>query len=307
MMGVDIGGTKYLARIESEAGTPLATLRRPSGRDTTPRAVLTTLSSLLDECGANQHEVVGIGIGFPGLTNGPAGRVLSSVILNGWRDVRLAELVSVHTGLPCAIDNDVKTAARAEIRLRPPRSYSTMLFVSIGTGIGGAIVRDGQIVPGADGLAGEVGHIAVDSDGPLCRCGRRGCVGAQAGGAAIAARLGLTADGVSDAVTRGDPAAVQAVGEAARLIGRALGSVLNLLNPDLVVVGGGVGQGETFLSVLAATARQEAFAEIAAGCRFERALAGYEAGAIGAVQLAREAVARAPLGPARRDRRPLRS
>jgi hypothetical protein len=88
---------------------------------------------------------------------------------------------------------------------------------------------------------------------------------------------------------------------------RSIDSIKNLMKTDLMVVGGGVGQGETFLSVLAATARQEAFAEIAAGCRFERALAGYEAGAIGAVQLAREAVARAPLGPARRDRRPLRS
>jgi glucokinase len=299
-MGLDIGGTKFLARVEDEAGAPLCTLRRASGRDTAPTAVRQTITSLVQECRAADLDVAAIGIGFPGLTNGPAGRVLSSVILDGWRDVPLADMVMACTTLPCAIDNDVKCAARAEIRLRPPGSYDTMLFVSIGTGIGGAIVREGRVVPGAAGLAGEVGHISLGSDGPLCPCGRRGCVGLQAGGAAIAARLGLTPADLSAAATQGDPAVIEALLEGARMIGRALGTALNLLNPDLVVVGGGVAEiGDAFLGVLATTARQEAFAEIAAGCRFERSVAGYDAGAMGAAQLAREALARSPSGVVR--------
>jgi len=307
VIGLDIGGTKWLARVERETGRPAVTQRRPSGRDTTPEAVLDTVAALVEECRASHHDVAAIGIGFPGLTDGLAGVVRSSVILDGWRDVPLAGMVRARTGVPCVIDNDVKTAARAEIGLRPRGSYRTMLFVSVGTGIGGAIVIDGRVVPGAAGLAGEIGHISIDAAGPLCRCGRRGCVGPQAGGAAIAARLGLTADELAAAVRRGDPHAIAALVDGAGMIGRALGTALNILNPDLVVVGGGVAEvGAVFLSALETTARREAFAEIGAACRFEPALAGYEAGAIGAAHLAREALARAASARRRRVRRAVR-
>ena len=292
VLGIDLGGTKILAVVETEGGATLALRRYTTPERFGPEAALNLVAALVDEYREGWGEISSIGIGFPGLTHRAVGTVRSSVILEGWMDVPFAGLVTAHTGIPCEIDNDVNMAARAELLRRRDDPYTHMLFVSIGTGIGGAIVIGEKVIEGAGGLAGEIGHLSLDPDGPLCRCGRRGCVGPFWGGAAVASRLGLDAGGLADAVGRGEASALKAVSHAAAMIGHALASALNVLNPDLVVFGGGMSEiGQCFLGPLTAVARREALPEVAASCRFERAIAGYEAGALGAAQLAREALA----------------
>jgi glucokinase len=273
----------------------LTRLRRQTGRSRTPAALLDLIVSTVAECAQRCGTIDAIGVGFPGLVQHRAGRVVSSVILDGWSNVPLAAVVERATGVPCLVDNDVRNAARAEVGMRGRASFDLMLFVSIGTGIGGALARDGHIVHGAAGFAGEIGHVSVLPEGPWCRCGRRGCVGPAAGGEGIAARLGIGPDELAVAVRRGDPAAHAALAESARLIGHALGSALNLLNADLVVIGGGMADaGSGYLRAIEEATRAECFPGVGAVCRIEPALSGYDAGAIGGALLARELLLHAP-------------
>jgi glucokinase len=284
-----VGGTKALARVEDARGALLAQSRYPTGRDMRPSSLIALVGRIVEDCRARCGRINAVGLGFPGLVERRNGRVRSSVILDGWSDIALAQLLRDATGLACTVDNDVKNAARAEIAARAALPWRDMLFVSIGTGIGGALAFDGRIVEGASGHAGEIGHVSVMPDGPPCICGRAGCVGTLAGGAALAASLGLDCDGLAAAIRHGDPSALRTVHASARLVGHALGSALNLLNVGLCVIGGGMaGAGESYLHAIAEEARSQCFPEIAAACGFEFAMSGYDAGAIGAALLARE-------------------
>jgi len=229
-----------------------------------------------------------VAVGFPGLTNVDRGMVLSSVILDGWENVPLAEILAQRLGVVCAVDNDVNNAARAELAIRR-NDARDMLFVAVGSGVGGALVLAGQLWSGACGLAGEIGHVTVDQDGPRCLCGRIGCAGPRASGHAIAERLGTTSEEAVRLARAGDAKAWSAIEETTAFLGKAIASALNLLNLPLVVIGGGVADlGEQYIKLVERTVRAEAFPEIAAVCRIELARSGYEAGASGAASLARE-------------------
>ncbi|HWF10063.1 MAG TPA: ROK family protein [Bryobacteraceae bacterium] len=276
-IGIDVGGSKVLVHVVDVHGRLIREDRRSSVRTTGPADLLALIEDAVDRARA-VTPIAALGIGFPGLTNVDRGVVLSSVILDGWRDVPLASLLAERLGIPCAVDNDVNNAARAELARRGDNGRD-MLFITVGSGVGGALVLSGKLWTGASGLAGEIGHIAVDTDGPRCLCGRIGCAGPRASGLAIAERLASAGSADSWSV----------VAESTVLLGRAIASALNLLNLPLVVVGGGVaGLGDKYLALIERTVRAEAFPEIAAACRIEPARAGYEAGAAGAALLARE-------------------
>lgn len=284
-LGVDIGGSKLLACLVDDAGRVLFRTRQATGRSLAPDDAVSRVTAVVAEARRNAGGCDAIGIGFPGLVDPQRGLARSSVMIDGWRDVALAARVEASTGLPCAIDNDVNAAARSEVARRG-QADRDLLFVAVGTGIGGAVVINGAIWPGTSGLAGEVGHLCVDARGPRCECGARGCVNLYASGTAIAARLasaGLSWPAGED----GDHEAAWAVIDGgARALGRALGSALNLLNLPLVVIGGGVAElGDRYITEVARAANESCMAEIAASCRFELARAGYEAAAIGAALL----------------------
>ena len=290
-LGIDIGGTKLLATVLEADGTISHSKRYATGRTFGPTDCVRTIDLAMREAKAEAGNIVGIGIGFPGLVNPYSGAVRSSVILDGWNNVPLTNLVSAATGVPCAIDNDVNNAARAEVSERGSAADS-FFFVAIGTGIGGAVVLNGSIWSGVSGLAGEFGHVCIDRAGDLCNCGRRGCVGPYAGGEGIESRLGIQLGTLSDFI-KSEPDKVQdALSDAGAALGSAIASVLNVMNVGLVVLGGGLATLETYRSNVEATARREAFEEIQIDCRFELAATGYEAGVIGAALLGREAAAR---------------
>jgi glucokinase len=278
VLGLDLGGTKLLACVVDDRGSVALRRRVPTGRSFGPDEALAAIAQLVNDvrdARGTLGRLDAIGLGFPGLVDHARGVVRSSIMLDGWCDVPLAARVEELTGVPCAIDNDANAAALCELDRRRVRD---MLFVAVGTGIGGALVLGGRLWRGAGGFAGELGHVAIDRGGPPCACGRRGCVHLYASGAAIEA--GATVDDAADA------------------LGAAIGSALDLLDVPLVVLGGGVAElGPTYVARVARAARRECFREIGDACAFEPACAGYEAAALGAAMLARE-LAPPPARPA---------
>lgn len=281
VLGVDVGGSKILAYVGN--GTPLWSRRIANSRSCGPALLIETLLALVDEAAAAGHAIKAVGLGFPGLVDGNSGQVRSSVILDGWQNVPLTALLEQRLGIPVAIDNDVNCYALAELALRAPRP--SFLLVSIGTGIGGALVLDGRLHRGASGLAGEIGHMVVRADGPVCECGRRGCLGVMAGGESIQRALGIGAEVLERRAAADDPAVLEAVSCAAGLVGEALASALNLLDVGLVVLSGGLAS--HFIPTATRVARARAFSEIATDTVFDLARAGAGGGAAGAALLAR--------------------
>lgn len=274
VLGIDLGGTKLLACGVDDAGQVRFRTRVPTGRAFGPAAT----EAIAAELAALARDALGgldaVGIGFPGPVDHERGVARSSTIVDGWHEVELARRVADALGVPCAIDNDVNAAAVYE---HARRGDADFLFVSNGTGIGGALVLAGALWRGG-GVAGEVGHISIDHAGPPCPCGRRGCVHLYASGTAIEAAAGF----------RGRDEAIQL---AASALGVAIGSALNLIHVPLVVLGGGIAElGAPYVDAVAARVRRECFREIGEPCRIEASLGGYDSGALGAAELARQAI-----------------
>jgi glucokinase len=288
LIGIDVGGSKLLACLTDRDGHIVRTERRAIGGDIGPDPLLRLIEDAIEALTPGGVVVSGIGIGFPGLVD-QHGIALSSVILPRCGQLDLAGLLQERLGLPCTVDNDVNNAARAEASLRG-RGDLSMLFVSVGTGIGGAVVLHGRLWSGATNMAGEIGHVGVAQSGPRCLCGRRGCVGKLASGAAIERQLGRPIGTLAEILAAPSPVVTNAVARACRSLGDAIASALNLLNLPLVVIGGGLAEIPGFVGAVAEAARQQAMPEIGAACRFERARAGQTAGAVGAALLVRDQI-----------------
>jgi glucokinase len=277
-LGLDLGGSKLLACVVDGDGTVLGRAIRPTGRATGPEEARRLVMAAAAELRETTGPFDAAGLGFPGEVDFRAGVARASIMLDGWRDVPLADQLARALDVRCVVDNDVNAAAVAELKCREAEPPGSMLFVAVGTGIGGAIVIDNRLWRGHTGIAGEIGNMTIDREGLVCWCGRRGCLNTLASGAAMEQRRG-GAESLPE----------QALHEAASALGIGLANALNLLNPALVVLGGGVARlGPRWLEAVAATARSEAF-PAAGQCRIELARAGYDAGAIGAALLAIEA------------------
>lgn len=288
LLGFDLGGSKLLASVLDEDGKVLDLRRRPTGRHYAPEQALADMQALANELGSVHGPFQAAGVGVPGLVDAARGRVYSSVMLDGWQDVPLGDWLEAKLRIPCAIENDVNAAAVAELAARRDETPVAMLFVAVGTGIGGALAFHGKLWRGVSGIAGEIGNTSIDWGGELCWCGRRGCLNTVAAGSQIEAQAGIPAGSLRELVQAGDARTHERLSRAILGLGVGLGNVLNLLNPDLIVLGGGVAAlGETFIERVAAEARSQAFAE-ARTCRFEAARAGYHATAVGAGLLGRE-------------------
>jgi len=283
-LGVDLGGSKLLACVTDEQGTMLGATTRITGRATGPGHAHRLIVAVARELQEAYGPCDAVGIGFPGTVDFHRGIACASVMLDGWRNVPLADWVSRTLGIHCVVDNDVNAAAIAELRRREEELPESMLFIAVGTGIGGAITFGNQLWRGHAGVAGEIGNMSIDRHGERCWCGRRGCLNTLASGTAIAQQLGPGRPPL-DLAMIGDPRVEAAVDAAAAALGFGVANALNLLNPALVVLGGGVAQfGARWLDTVSRVARAEAFPE-AGQCKFEFARAGYAAGAVGAALL----------------------
>lgn len=312
-VGIDIGGTKVLAGVVSSSGQVLARDRRDTpGHD--PAAVEDTIADIVLGF-AREHDVVAVGIGAAGFVDAARATVLFSPHL-AWRDEPVRAALMGRLGLPVVVDNDANTAGLAEARFGSGAGHRFVACVTLGTGIGGSLVLDGRVFRGANGMAGEFGHMQVVPDGHLCPCGNRGCWEQYASGnalvrdarelvaadAPVARALreaagdanGLTGPLVTEVARRGDPLARELLAEMGRWFGRGLASLTAAFDPSCIVVGGGVSEaGELLLGPT-----REAFARqlVGRGHRAEppilRAALGTEAGFVGAADMARSAARR---------------
>lgn len=269
-IGVDIGGTKVLGGVVDDDGTVLVTARRATPADDVAKTRDVIIDVVRELAGGQPIEAVGIGAA--GWIDAGRSTVLFAPNL-AWRDEPLRDVVSAGTGLPVVVENDANVAAWAEFRYGAAEDADdSMVLFTVGTGIGGGIVLGGQIVRGAHGVAAELGHVQAVPNGHLCGCGRRGCIEQYASGnalvrfaqsgakddAAKAAILLAKADGdvagitgpmVTEAAREGDSVAIDAFHQIGTWLGVAMADMAQILDPQVIVIGGGVIEaGELLLS-----------------------------------------------------------
>lgn len=299
VLALDVGGTTIKAAIADRDGSLLHSVRRDTGRtagaDVVVQTILAVAQDLATEADSSGYQVVAAGVVVPGVVDEQRGVAVESSNI-GWRNVPLRELVHDRLGLPVQVGHDVRAGALAESRRGAAIDRSSFLFVPIGTGIGGALVIDGRPYAGASYAAAEVGHIVVRPDGEPCVCGRVGCLETVASASAIARRYsdaaGRWVQGAVDVAIRargGDATAIRIWAEAIDAMTDALVIVTTLLDPELVVLGGGLAQsGSQLLDPL----RQRLSERIILGQppQLTCALLGDEAGCVGAALLALDLV-----------------
>src|SRR4051812_44339834 len=263
-VGIDIGATSIDVAITDGQLRLLAHVGVPSDVRRGPKVVLQEAVDLVAKLRADgaAEEVHGVGVGVPGPVSQREGAPVMPPIMPGWNRFPVRDSLAATFGAPVMVDNDVNIMALGELHAGTARSVDDFLFVKIGTGIGCGIIMGGQVYRGADGAAGDIGHIRIEDAGPTCTCGNQGCLEAWFGGAALArdaeaaARSGrssllterladastLTAEDVGAAAAAGDPVAVGLVRTGGQRLGLALASLVHFFNPPPVVIGGGGGR-----------------------------------------------------------------
>ena len=311
-IGLDIGGTKIAGGLVSPTGTILARARRVTPAHD-PDRIAVEAADLVREL-ALGADVVGVGVACAGFIDKTGSTVLFAPNL-AWRDEPLKQRLQSAMDLPVVIDNDANAAAWGEFRFGAARDVDDMVLITVGTGIGGGVVIGNRLLRGAYGIAAELGHMRVVPDGIRCGCGNRGCWEMYASGTALvrearelvrsgtphAARLAelcagdpdkLAGADVTAAAAEGDPAAIELLADLGRWVGEGAASVTAILDPELIVLGGGVADAGALLldPAQAAFRRQLTGRGHRPEARFALASLGNDAGIIGAAALAAEAV-----------------
>ncbi len=314
VVGVDLGGTKILSAVVGPDHQILGRAKRSTpAREGGPAilgAIVESIDHALAEAGLGRDDIAGIGIGSPGPLDPKTGVISFSANLNV-KDWPLGPELSLAMGKPTLLQNDVRVGGYGEFRLGAGRGYKNVLAAFVGTGIGGCLIIDGAVQGGATGNAGEIGHVVVKANGPTCGCGRKGCLEALASKSAIARRVHkaakrgeesvlaskvdkksgkLKSGDLAEAVAAADPVALREVERAARFLGLGLGGLVNLLGPEIVVVGGGVTEalGPSFLELVRVAARTQILVDPAESIKIEPAALGDDAGILGAGLMALE-------------------
>lgn len=312
VLAVDIGGTKILAAVVSPEYEVLADSRVPTNAAGGPGEVIARIKSsindVLREACLDVSQVDSISLAAAGAVSGPV--LTASPNLPGWRDIALADIVQAEFGARTCLIHDCNAAALAEQRLGAGRGVADFIYVTVSTGIGGGIIIGGKLYTGASGGAGEVGHMTIDIDGPPCPCGNIGCLEMLASGKAVAREAvrrlkngeksslvdvangnleSITAETVEAAARAGDILARDILARAAYYLGVGFVNLVNVLNPALIVVGGGMSRmGDTLLEPGRRLVRERAFAQSSSVVRIVNAELGDNAGVLGAAIFARQ-------------------
>ena len=312
VVGVDIGGTNLVvAAVPYRGGEPAAIRVRPTRPERGAEAAVADIAEMAEEAvneafeveGGTRSDVLGVGIGCPGPLDLKRG-VIGSTPNLGWEGFPIRDHIASALGLPASLDNDANCATYGEWWQGAGRGTSSLVGVTLGTGIGGGFIESGRLLRGASGSACEIGHTTIAIDGRLCRCGNRGCLEAYASGPNIAARARegleagresilaelvdgeldrLTAQTVTDAVKREDAYAREVMAETARYLGVGLANLVNTLNPEMIVVVGGVTRaGEHLFAPLRKEVRRRAFESAVDACTIVPGGLPETAGVIGA-------------------------
>jgi glucokinase len=285
--GIDLGGTQVRLALAGSDGRIVSSVRTRTALLGTPRALATWVSEQVVRHGGGDR-VRHAAIGAPGPIDTRNGVLVNPPNLLGWKNVPLSAMLGEVLGCPVEVENDANVAGLGEFHQGAGRGARTMIYITWSTGVGGALILDGQLFAGAHGAAGEVGHMVLDPEGPLDGCGQRGCVEAFCGGRALSGHGGASAAELFRAAAEGDAEAAAIVRRAATYMGHALVNLANLFDPEVIVIGGGVTQSwRQVAPVMEQVLRASPFIKPARRPRLRRGSLGDRAGQVGAVEWAR--------------------
>jgi glucokinase len=317
VLGIDIGGTNIVAGLVAEDGSKMLGSRsEPTAPDQGADLVIERIVAMAKATMAEGHaeepkaEILGVGIGCPGPLNRKSGIVLLTPNL-GWVNMPVRDRLAERLGLAAELDNDANCAMAGEWWIGAARGARNAVAFTLGTGIGGGIVIDGKLLHGASDVAGEIGHITIETNGRRCGCGNDGCLEAYASGPAIARRTvealeagadsavrlvvgddlkKVTAQTVYQAAATGDPLALEVVRDTAKYLGVGVANLINILNPEVVVISGGVTHaGNWLFDPLRREVARRAFRPAVQACRIVPGVLTGTAGVYGAAKLFLEA------------------
>jgi glucokinase len=314
-VGVDLGGTKILAGVFDGQlnclGRNKMSTKPERGADEVIDRIARCVRDAVDECDLDAKQLRGVGVGAPGAIDSDSGRVIFAPNLQ-WQDVPLKKILEKDLGVPVSIENDGNSAVlgvyEAELQAKPRH----VIGIFIGTGIGGGIIVDGKLYSGFNGTAGEIGHMVIEVGGPKCNCGNRGCFEALASRTAIFRKItaavkdgqktlltdmlgpelnDLRSGDLRKAIRKGDDFVGKIIEEAAEYTGIAVANLINVFNPQTVVLGGGVidALGDEMMAIIVETAEDYIMSGTSKGIEIVASKKGDDAGIIGAAVLARKA------------------
>lgn len=312
VLAIDIGGTKILVAIISRHGEVIAREYHPTLADKGPQAVVDRLHSAIDHLlnmeRMDLSRLDSISIAAAGVIDAERGVVTVSPNLPGWQDVPLRDMVRQRYGVDTFLINDASAAALGEHRFGVGRGVNNLVYLTLSTGIGGGVIINGQLYPGPNGSAGEIGHMTIDINGPRCNCGNIGCLEALASGTAVAREAirrireggmsslteivggrtdDITAEKVGLAAQGGDTLASEVILKAARYLGVGLVNLVNIFNPEMIIIGGGMAKmGDLLLDPARQVVRERAFSLPAGAVSIVTAQLGDDAGVFGAAVFA---------------------
>jgi len=310
VIGIDMGASHVMLILADFSGRQLHEIEVPLDINEGPQICLARVAELVDqllkEAGMSLSQISAVGVGVPGPIVQKEGMVSGPPIMPGWDRYPIRDHLQELWQVPVSLNNDAELGAVGEWAYGAGRGEHNLAYIKVGTGIGAGLLLEGQIYRGSTGCAGEIGHITIDENGPLCTCGNRGCLEAIAGGAAIArkameaVRMGqrtqlaemvhngkLTVADVMNAARHGDHLAQRITAEAGMHLGTAIANIVNLFNPSMVVIGGSVGQiGDLLLEPIRLTVQRRSLLVASRNVRITAALLGKHSVAIGAVVVA---------------------
>ena len=311
-LGIDLGGSKILTAVISSQGKMLSrdhsiTPAR-KGHEAVIQSILESAHRTFKQANVDISALTAIGIGAPGISNPKTGILFTSPNLPGWQDVPLRDIMQESLGKKTFLINDANAAALGEFYFGAARGVHNFIYITLSTGIGGGVVIDGRIYTGAIGVAGEVGHMTIDDDGPVCNCGNRGCWETLASGTALAREARhrikegvrtsileyaggdvekVTAQVIHSAAERGDSLAEELIARTSYYVGVGLANLINIFNPELIVIGGGLSNiGDMLLEPAFKTAGERAYKQAFQAVRFASAELGRNSGVLGAAAFA---------------------
>lgn len=305
LMGVDLGGTTTKLAFISVYGEIQHKWEIPTDISNNGKNITTDIAkaidSKLEDLGQTKSKLLGIGMGAPGPVNGSTGMIYEAVNL-GWKNYPLKDLLEVETSLPAVVENDANIAALGEMWKGAGNGAKDLVCVTLGTGVGGGVIANGELVQGISGAAGEIGHItSVIDNGYPCNCGKTGCLETIASATGIVRLMNealksfegttilpesFTSKDIFDSAAKGDKLSQAVIDQVAQLLGVALANLANVLNPEKIVIGGGVSKaGETLLKPVRKQFEKFAFPRVAKSTELDIATLGNDAGVIGAAWL----------------------
>ncbi len=311
VVGVDMGATNIRAALVGARGNIYGRIKRPtfaeSPRDEIISRIITLISDILKQGEVKRSRLAGIGIATPGPLSVKSGIILNPPNLPTLRNVPLRRILKRHFRVPVVLDNDANAAAVGEHWMGAGKGSVSLVCITLGTGVGGGIIINNQLWRGASDTAGEIGHMTIDPMGPRCGCGNTGCLEVYVSARGIVNRMRsvvesgvrsslmnalqgdrtqLTADLIYRAAARGDPAAKKALEDTGVILGVAVANLINLLNPRVIVIGGGIiGAGKFLFEPMRAEANKRAFTSASDAAKIVPAELTDDAGTLGAARL----------------------